>query len=60
MMFFVAVLALASAASAQRCPESYGVQTYEHETYCDAYYKVRCGFIVQSIMKSESILYESL
>ena len=43
MMFFFVVLAaaMASAASAQHCPESYGVQTYAHESYCDAFYKVR-------------------
>ena len=35
------VVAVATLSVAQRgCPESYGVQTYPDEKYCDRFYKV--------------------
>ena len=44
MKYFIAVLALAGLAYGQygdaRCPESYGVQTYPDEQYCDRFWKV--------------------
>lgn len=46
------VLALATLSVAQRgCPESYGVQTYPDEKYCDRFYKVwlTCIIIIHQI-----------
>ena len=41
------VVALATLSVAQRgCPESYGVQTYPDEKYCDRFYKVRSKCII--------------
>ena len=40
-------VALATLSVAQRgCPESYGVQTYPDEKYCDRFYKVRLKCII--------------
>ena len=40
-------MALATLSVAQRgCPESYGVQTYPDEKYCDRFYKVRLKCII--------------
>lgn len=34
------VLSLLGLVSGQGCPESYGIQTYPHDKYCDRFYKV--------------------
>ena len=41
------VVVVATLSAAQRgCPESYGVQTYPDEKYCDRFYKVRVTCII--------------
>ena len=45
-MLQLAILALAGAVGAQHsggCPESYGLQLYPHESYCDKFYKCANG-----------------
>ena len=41
------VVVVATLSAAQRgCPESYGVQTYPDEKYCDRFYKGRLTCII--------------
>ena len=57
------VLALATLSVAQRgCPESYGVQTYPDEKYCDRFYKVwlTCIIIIYQIHNPLKQLPDSL
>ena len=47
MLTFLLVPLLAAHSSAQYagCPETYGVQVYPHEQYCDKFYKCVNGKI---------------
>jgi len=54
-MLHLAILALAGAVGAQHsggCPESYGLQLYPHESYCDKFYKCANGSLTEEVCEN--------
>ena len=62
MLTFLLLPLLASHSSAQYagCPETYGVQVYPHEQYCDKFYKCVNGKILSRIQIVTFLLLVSL
>merc|ERR1711971_270682 len=54
MLTFLLLPLLASHSSAQYagCPETYGVQVYPHEQYCDKFYKCVNGTLTEEICEN--------